>query len=582
MAWKTGTERETAARQSLLPAHPCAPVRRALHPVGSAPCTEFSHMDRFRSPLAIESVTIGLVRYDSLPMKTTALSLLVLASACSDQVDLNVDLAERFPPGSSASQLGGPAALDELAWSVTDSEARHFLPQFLDWTTDGGLVAAGMFYVSPAPGDEVDGGAYVARFAPDGSPVWSHIISRADAEALARSSGYLVDGDFSFSPMFDSMDTFEDGGVLAALRLTIDGNLHVEGHEGEEDWTRIELNFLLWYEADGSLVATRAFSNTDPVEGINFVKDVVALPDGGALLSGALPVPSLGEYQQTSGLITRFDAAGERLWTTQVVSGGIPPVIGIPRVGHINLTPDGGIVFGGEFFGDARIDGKHVFAEIGLYVARLEQNGTLTWMRTFDDTAGSFDGLVVGSDGNLLAAGSFATHVSAGGLELENVPVAAELTPFLAEMDPAGSVLRLNEIEPLAPVLAEENQAMNTVMAAAGDEIAIVGGTNEFDQTAEMGSVQVSAAPFVALYDRDGRIVDERRMAATPPNPEDRGWSNAVAISSDGHLATGGMFMGALDFGRGPVQSERRDLGDGYIAVYEPPPGHGVDVAAPR
>lgn len=512
-------------------------------------------------------------------MKTTALSLLVLASACSDQVDLQVDLTERAPPASSASQLAGDAALDELAWSVTDSGSRHFFPQYLDWTTDGGLVAAGMYSVGhPGPGEDVEGGAYLARYAADGSPVWTTVISSADAEALARSAGYLADGDLTFRPLFDSMDTFEDGGVLVALRLIIVGNLHVEGHEGEENYTHVELNALQWYGADGSLVATRAFSNTDPVEGIVFVRDVVTLPDGGALLSGALPVPYAGEYQQTSGLITRFDAAGERLWTTEVVSAGIPPVIGIPRVGHINLTPDGGIVFGGEFFGDARIDGKHVFAEIGVYVARLAQDGTLTWMRTFDDTAGWLDGLVVGSDGNLLAAGSFATHVSAGGLELE----ADERTPFLAELDPAGSVLRLNEIEPLPPLLAEVNQGENMVMAAEGDGIAVGGSTNEFDLTDEMVAVQVSFAPFVALYDRDGRIVDERRMAATPPNPEDWGVSEAVAISSDGHLATGGGFAGTIDLGRGPIQSERTALGNGFVAVYEPPAGHGVDVAAPR
>ncbi len=489
-------------------------------------------------------------------MKTTALSLLLLVAACGSDVDLELEISD---PETSPVSPGEPPAsppVGELFGYFIHPGLESSEVDYLMWADDGSLVAAGGFARADL-GVGTGGDAFLARLAADGVPLWVREIDWHEALDLANQCCGFDASELELKAAFtsiDSIDTFDNGEILVAL------NLRVAYENGEFGGEWASFGFVQRYDADGALLATRGFPAADSGEEIVDISGVLALPDGGAALIGAT---GNGE-SRTGSVVARLDPGGELAWTTSIVSSD--------RVRNLAATPDGGIAFQGSFVDEVVIGERSAAAPsgVGVFVARVEQDGACTWIQSFDgaDLLTYRGGVSVEPAGNLFVAGNFVQRMSAGGLELADS--GDDHGHYLAELDASGEVLRLNQIEELSAVFGDRSDVQYESLSLAGDTLAIGGNVHSY-------------AVF-ALIDRSGHLLAAQSLSVTPPeSSEGAAGSRAIAAAHDGRVAVGGFWEDMIDLGAGKVLRTVNPLiGEAFIGVYQPSVGSGtVDLVTP-
>ncbi|HKE15181.1 MAG TPA: hypothetical protein VKB80_09970 [Kofleriaceae bacterium] len=501
-----------------------------------------------------------MTRAFSLPLPLT---LFFIAAGCSSGVDLQLDVLG--PPPSNAA----PAA---LSWAATGG------PTYADytevaWVSDGSVAVAGNLYPVDDP-DITEETGYLARFAADGTMMWSH---RIDGESLLGDA--LPDGDggdriVDVQTSIDAMDALDDGRLVVAITTMTNviepPNAALSGR-----------SFLQWYAADGSLVQTSALDATDGNEALVTPLGLLALPDGGVVLSGATtsgPAPDGGGPGITGGVVVRLDALGDVAWRIPAGVNQIVTSLGpIQTVNDMSLMPDGGIALRGDFSGgDVTVGDRHapgIDGSYGTYVARLEPDGTCTWLRTFNEAAGlshpSGRSMDVTPGGHLLVAGFFS-----GSLQMDELTLEApddDLVYFLADLDAGGTVVNLHALDDLPAAVGDTGFGGFDALVLDGDQVVVAGSTQESfaSHGGDCDDLDIALeGAYVARYDLAGHIVDAQRMAVAPRESGDQGYADAVDLSPEGRLAVTGRFGGRADFGAGPVQAN--SLSEGFVAVYDP------------
>ncbi len=492
-----------------------------------------------------------MTRTNALP-----LALFFLAAGCDSRVDLQLDLTSPGPPAKPPPQT--------LAWSATDSAENFSTYRDVNWMADGSMTVGGILHPAGGGPDIVVETAYLARFAPDGTLLWSH---RIDGESLLGDEPTGGDGEIVEKRSFIvAIDALDDGSAVVAidtLTTTIGGG----------DFFMTERSFLQWYAADGSLVRTRALDATDDSEAIISLQSVLALPGGGVVFSGATTSgPSPVGMMITGGVVARIDAEGNTAWTVPV-GGETGSTLGPEEtIRDLSLTPDGGIVFGGAFTVDVTVGDKHASGLNGAYFARLELDGTTTWVRAFENVEGlgvpTGMAMTVTPAGHVLAAGFFTHSIQMDELALEAAD--DDIYYYVAELDAGGTTINLHQLDPLPPAVGDHGHRDISAIALDGNKVVVAGGIQESFENDDEHYVDIALeGPYLARYDLTGHLLDARRMAASPHQPGDEGYATATDLSPEGRLAITGSFGGRIDFGAGPVEAGEGMI-RGFVAVYDP------------
>ncbi len=465
----------------------------------------------------------------------------LMAAACASEVDVQVNLA-------SPNLTSADATLTELDWSFTESGRHISRTEHLAWAPDGDLIALTQRLDTDDPA--VPMLPTLTRFAPDGAIEWVVDIPPATV---------VPDPQYQVTANIGAVDVFDDGRILVGATLEDRG--WVGGEKGGVVVASIQ-GVLLWYAADGALLASRAFPVTENSQGIVWINSVLALPDGGAVFSGNQYSGQGDGYDVITGsIVGRVDVDGEFVWTVPVNNASGDAADGGGRPEHIRdltLTADGGIVFAGSFNGKIEIQDKSVSARSGGYVARLEPDGSCAWLT--GPFAWGPTPLVATSSGDLIALVRHQGRYGWPGLPVE------EQKARVAVLDPGGALLRETDIEELPPVASDRSSGARYAMAMAGESL-LIGGF--MDEPADVEYESFYQTPFAAMHDQSGAVIASRRMMVLPPDSTNSGTVSAIAVAPDGRTALSGYYNGSADFGAGPVHSEP-DVTQAFIAVYAP------------
>jgi len=497
-------------------------------------------------------------------MKTTSLAFLLLLAACGSDEDLEPNGpgptgGEDTAPPRSGTEPPAVAALLDLAWSSTDyGQATYLSVGQLDWGPDSSLVV----------GSTIDDRSLsifapvgrIERFAADGTRLWTTELAFDE----------FAD-DLPVPPESDTVQIFGKAAHVASIDHTVEGTILVAfsvvldyvDFEASSFITFSARSYIRSYDPDGNVLDTIAlggvtdFPVNDSVDELAGITGIRALSDGSIAWTGATSRgthPAGSDILVTEGSVGLLSADGTPQWT--VVLGqelDFPNMVAPAEEIAVDVqpTPDGGLALRGQFYGTLTIGDLSATTEReGTFVARLDLDGTPTWLATVDDsepigTGFAFPGMGIDSAGNLFSA----SHL------------------FEDSQD------RLIQVGPDGQVVGHEVELDGVESLAVARDQVIVGG----NALVEIAEDEYATPGKVEVREPDGAIVASRSFATTPVLAGQSSRTFTVAASDDGRIAVGGTFNGAIDLGDGTVMIEPGvDIG-AYVAVYEAPNGDDRD-----
>lgn len=352
---------------------------------------------------------------------------------------------------------------------------------------------------------------FVARFAPDGTHVWSRGMgSPADDELR----GIALDGAGNLY-ITGSMH----GGAL------VEGNM-LPGFAGDD-------LFVAKYTVDGQHVWSNLYGSIGDEVGY----DVAVDAEGGPVISGSFsgetnlgagPVMAVGADDV---FLLRLDPGGAPLWSKTAGSGDPQDDFGWA----VAVFPGSGdILFGGAFRQTINLGGADLVADsrLDMFLARYTAAGDHVW--SMSAGSGADDdvyGLDIDGDGNILLAGRSGSTVNFGTTPLGGIGQA-----IAAKLDGDGNSLWVRHSEG-AP-FQEDYATCMAVAAGPAGEVFVAGyvdGDINLGDTpdTEVGGAEIET--FITKLDPDGAHEWSR---AYGDDDNDYGW--AVAAGADGQAIYGG------------------------------------------
>lgn len=478
-------------------------------------------------------------------MNRHLLALCVSLSACSTDVPL--ELRPQGPP--SPPDGAAPASpLAVSAWSIADLPDTHI--EQVEWTPEGDVVVSMIAYEQSGDDALVTTGS-LHRFAADGAPRWVSQLPPHD------------EGGGTYT----AFDRAPGGGVRAAVSFP-------------PPWPPTDAPprpaELLWFDGDGAVTSTIALTGSSSGgEGdVLLVTGVVSLPDGGVAVAGVT-----GGATSTA-VIARLDASGAPVWSVPIEwwAHGTQPEDANWKgsaANDLTLTPDGALVVRGHYFGDVTVGGHSASGPSGrrgwgVYIARIELDGAVSWSQRIDDGSSMFGGytcgMVVARDGHVIVAGMVHERARVGDLELE---VEGNNRHYAAELGADGQPLGLVE---LAYPEGIEWGFVGQALSMRGDQLILAG------QDGYLGPERIFGSRLLTVaYDRDGAVQSTLDAAVEGEPASADGYTYDVAVSDEGRLVLGGVYSAWADFGQGPVVTA--ETGDeytpygpsGFVVVLDPP-----------
>jgi hypothetical protein len=389
--------------------------------------------------------------------------------------------------------------------------------------------------------------AFVAKFSPEGAPVWSFRLGGdGTPDRVLASSAASVPA----------------GGVTVAMGYT--GTLHLRGATGPDatlsnPTQQLEL-VVARYDDAGALAWHLSFGLTPWIPA---PLHVASSPDGDlvvvASISGATP------YQDKK-FVARFAADGRELFRTEFE--------GFVTTPHaIAVDAAGNIVLGGEFGGTMTFGGDRDASALtlsathgSLFLVKLDPVGNALWGRQFAYDLGLPMHLAVDPDGSFVVAGSFAGRLSFGTTDDTRLVSTPNVEAGAAQYDGDVYVAKLSQSGTL--LFAErfgdrENQGVDGV-AIDGDHDIVLTGIFEgvLDLTNGSGPALETSSRMLygAKLDATGRHVWSRALAdayaSTTPILDDCNaptiaaqlmGNTSISLSDNrGKVALSGMLMAKL------------------------------------
>jgi hypothetical protein len=255
-----------------------------------------------------------------------------------------------------------------------------------------------------------------------------------------------------------------------------------------------------------------------PLEDVGFA--VAVDGQGNVLVAGmtAGVLAGASSHGGSDGFVAKWSADGERLWTQQYGSAGHD------RIAALAVAADGDLVIAGGTSGrlaqDASSGGSDAF------VARLDPDGAVRWLRQFGSAGLDFASAVAASaDGSIYVASVEQSDPNAG-----------QASAVLSRFDGDGGLQWRD-------AWGSNPGAEPAAVSERDGVIYVVGSDNmRFDPDfwgAASGGRLISDA-FVRRYDASGQLSWERTFASSDTS------ADTVAIDGDGGAVVGGTTFGQL------------------------------------
>lgn len=390
---------------------------------------------------------------------------------------------------------------------------------------DGSILVTGNFQGTASFGSTTltSAGAYdvfVGKISAAGTWLWALRAGGTgddDGRGISASSdgSVLITGSFSDSATFGST-TLTSSGVADIFTAKVSSS---------GSWT--------WVTKAGA-------SNYDYGNGI------VAAPDGSALVTGqfasfaakfgSTTFNSSGNYDV---FIAKISAAGTWLWAVR--AGGS----NIDESHAVALLPGGGAAITGIFTGTATF-GSTTLTSAGntdMFIARISDSGTWTWaVRAGGATAETGTGIAAGSDGSIVATGSFRGTATFGSTMLTS---AGTTDVFVAKLTSTGdwtwTVRAGGTMDEAA-----------TGIAIADDGSAVV--TGSIAGTSTFGSTTVTSTAGADVF--VAKLTSAGSWAwATKSGGISFESGRGIAISGNGNVVVIGTFEGTGTYGSSTLTS---------------------------
>lgn len=275
---------------------------------------------------------------------------------------------------------------------------------------------------------------YVAKFGPDGTPIWVRSAGGANFE---EAMAVTVDGEgrITLTGYFDSPSI-----TVGGTTLNRQGSMDI---------------LVAQYDASGIAQWARRYGWTS-TSGLEWGRAIVADANNDLYVTGqyktALQVPGLADLQacnnREQGFLMKLDAAGNGIWSLMPQCTG-DDALGLTMCNALALAPDGHVYLGGHFRGDTAYfatDTLPNFMPSGqsddAFVAKYTPAGEEVWVRTWAGT--NYDeirSVATDSEGNLLVATTREGGYLIDGIDLPFAGSNGNYRMTLWKMDPDGTAL---------------------------------------------------------------------------------------------------------------------------------------------
>jgi hypothetical protein len=354
---------------------------------------------------------------------------------------------------------------------------------------------------------------------------------------------------------------------------------NTESQDSELTWFDI---FVAKYTSEGTLAWVKRAGGSGLED---FGVGIAALPDGGALVTGAFSdtatfgsgepnETSLTAVSETDMFVARYNPDGTLAWAKG--ASGTGQVIGLA----VTALPDGtafvtGQLSDGVTFGSGEPNETTLTAvgEGDMFIAKYNPDGTLAWGKRAGGTGQAMGAAVAAlPDGTALVTGQLSDAVTFGrGEQNERVITSAGRGDlFIARYGIDGTVERAQQA-------GCTGEAAGVAVAALADGSALIAGEFEGTVTFAWGepnettlaSVARYGDTFIGKYDPDGSLVWVRRQIGS-------GFSDfglAIAALPDGTAFVTGHYEGTAILALGePNETTLTSDDDGgiFVARYRP------------
>ncbi|MHC4829259.1 MAG: hypothetical protein ACYTFT_02715, partial [Planctomycetota bacterium] len=392
-----------------------------------------------------------------------------------------------------------------LVWARRDGGTEREQARGVATFPDGGSIACGnwedapMVFGNPAapditfPAATVDGqlDIWLARYDPDGNPVWAAaaqgaLIDVANGVSAAIDGGALVCGRFRNEVTFgDFVTTPTDGTNLSTNTVPLSS-----GDPNNDD------GYIARYDPDGQPLWAARFGGSEN----SIANAVAALTDGGGVVVGDYRGTSASVVSATAAatalpdsttadnsVVARFDAAGEVVWARSIRGDETSNALSVAAL------PDGGAVVVGDFRGTTTFGGEGGQGDLTValgttgkspFVARYDRNGLLVFAIKGDTSNASAEAVAALPDGSLWVTGLIETSFLAFGGPLFD-PGAKTLSRTGTDDD--AFVLKLGPTAEVLSLTAAEGEVLSTAAASLADGSLFLTGVRQSAKTLIFG-----------------------------------------------------------------------------------------------
>ena len=403
-----------------------------------------------------------------------------------------------------------------------------------------GLITS---YTNATTGPTVD--AFVAKYSPSGTPVWSRGIG-GDASDSAYGVAADVSGNVVVTGYQGSTAVDYGGGML--------------GTRGGTDI------FVAKYSSTGGYVWAKTVGGTGSDLGAGVAVDGA----GNVFVTGYMSATvdfgggSLVSAGSLDAFLVKYSSAGAHVWSKRI--GGTTSDQGT----GVAVDGSGNVFVVGNFTGTVDFGAGPVTSagSQDIFVIKYSSTGAYIWSKQFGGTGlDNLRGVAVDGNGDVFVTGDFLNTISFGGPTLTCAGGSIEADVFLAKLSGVnGSHLWSKSFGDGDAVqsgyaLAVDGAGNVAVTGYYGGSIDFGGGALPYGQLNDI---------FVAKFNSLGTYISSRRYG-DPPGLNDNQFGNAIAMSSGGNVYIAGEFTGTLDFGAGGSATSTAYGGtDAYLASIGP------------
>jgi len=359
--------------------------------------------------------------------------------------------------------------------------------------------------------------------------------------------------------------TNSDNGKCVAVDTN--GNVYVAGYfEGAGTFGTSNLVsagnsdiFLAKYDSGGRLLWLRQAGGTN----FDFVNAIAVDLDGGVFITGEFyGMASFDGVWLTNTVnsdlfIAKYDPEGSLVWARSFAGSNAE------RGAGITIDAARNVWLTGNFSDTLDLGITTLFSISGLdtlFLARLDTNGNALWASKANSFRSSGDALVMAPGGDVLIAGTFAGHMTWGGLTVTNAS-GSQRDAFIARCDSTGKVLWIKQAggsaNDAATALGTDPEGNVYVTGNYGKDS---GGSATFDGVV-LTTIGGAGDMFIAKYDPAGKLAWVRSAGGTATDS-----SSALAVDAGGNAYIGGSFLNTAYFGATNLVSSGG--ADAFVVAY--------------